>query len=131
MSYRAIIFDMLNAKQDVQPWLLKVLKRGRAEFNESAVALADVFCRLRAVQRFQVQTSDKAATAILQEARLIIHQKIVELADPWGLGYALAAAIELHRGTEVFHDDPQHPASQFGMKARTSTTPIKIAPRPR
>jgi len=129
--YRAIIFEMLNSKQDIRPWLLKSLSRGRAEFNAGAAALADVFCRLRAEQRFHAQTSDKSITAILQEPRLIIHAKIESLPDPWSLGFALLAAIDLHRGDEVFHDDPQHPASQFGMASKTPTKLVKIPPRPR
>lgn len=128
--YRDNIFELLNERADVQNFLLKALKRGRSEFDYSAEALADVFCRLRAVQQFHALTDDAATTAILQEPRSIIHQRIVSLANPWYLGAALAKAIELHRGDQVFSEDPKYPASQFGMAAKTSTKMIKISPRP-
>jgi hypothetical protein len=127
---RAIVFQLLNEHGDVQNHLLKTLKRGRAEFNYSAEALADVFCRLRAVQKFHALTNDAATTAILQNSRAFIHRKISTLASPWYLAYALAAAVEIHRGDAIFRDDPEHPASQYGMAAKTPTKLIQIPARP-
>jgi hypothetical protein len=123
---RAIVFQLLNERGDIQKHLLRTLTRGRTEFNYSAEALADVFCRLRAVQKFHAQTDDAPTTEILQKPRAVIHRKIQSLQNPWYLGYALAAAIELHRGDAIFRDDPEHPASQFGMAAKTKSPLIKI-----